>query len=81
MKYQKLKIDINYLIDNYGYDQNYLIKLITDLDFLKDSNIKNLYNFSQKGQDPFLLSLSSKIPNNDLIASFMSKDTQNDFFS
>ena len=75
------KIDINYLINKYGYDQNYLIKLITDLDFLKDSNIKNLYNFSQKGQDPFLLSLSSKIPNNDLIASFMSKDTQNDFFS
>ena len=75
------KIDINYLTEKYGYDKNYLIKLITDLDFLKDSNIKNLYNFSHKGQDPFLLNLSSKMPNSDLISSFMSKETQNDFFS
>ena len=84
MKYSNLvnigKIDINYLKDKYGYDKNYLTKLITDLDFLKDSNIKNLYHFSQKGQDPFLLTLSSKAQRTDLLSSAKSRETHSDLF-
>ena len=82
MKYSYLinigKIDMNYLKDKYGYDKNYLIKLINDLDFLRDSHLKNLYHFSEKGQDPFLISLSSKMKNTDIISSINSKETKND---
>ena len=85
MKYSNLitigKIDIDYLNNKYGYDKNYLIKLISDLDFLKDSNIRNLYHFSSKGQDPFLLSLSTKSYKTDLMSSAKSRETPNDFFS
>ena len=54
------KIDSNVLYESFGYDKDYLIKLINDLDFLKDSTLKELYYFSPKGEDPFLLSLTGK---------------------
>ena len=88
MKYSYLinigKIDINYLNDKFGYDKNYLIKLISDLDFLSESNLKNLYHFSPKGQDPFLLSISGTSQKNLLsntINSKNSKDNLDDFFT
>ena len=53
------KIDIDKLKNNYGYKEDYLIKMKNDLDFLTFSNINLIYNF--KINDPFLLSL---IPQN-----------------
>ena len=62
MRYEHLfnagKIDLDYLKQKYGFDKNYLLKLRTDLDFLKDTDIGDLYHFSQKGKDPFLVSIS-----------------------
>ena len=62
MRYENLlnagKVDLDYLKKKYGFDKNYLLKLKTDLDFLKDSDIGDLYHFSQKGKDPFLISIS-----------------------
>ena len=75
------KIDLNYLKDKYGYDKNHLIKLINDLDFLRDSHLNNLYHFSEKGQDPFLVSLSLKMSNTNIISSVNSKETKNEIFS
>lgn len=52
MRYEHLlnagKIDLEYLKQKYGFDKNYLMKLKTDLDFLKDTDIGDLYHFSQK---------------------------------
>ena len=85
MKYSNLinigKIDTNFLKEKYGYDKNYLIQLINDLDFLKNSNLKNLYHFSQKGQDPFLLSLSSKSEKANILSNSISRETKTDFFN
>ena len=85
MKYSNFinigKIDIDILNDKYGYDKNYLIQLINDLDFLKDSNLKHIYHFSEKGQDPFLLSLSSKSQKTNFLSNSISRETQNDFFT
>ena len=65
MKYDHLlnsgKIDVNYLKKEYGFDNNYLMKLKTDLDFLKGTDIGDLYHFSEKGKDPFLISISMKL--------------------
>ena len=76
MKYSYLinigKIDINYLCEVYGYNKHYLIKLIHDLNFLKDTNLKELYHFSEKGEDPFLLSLSGK---NETINNYKKKES------
>ena len=52
------KINIEILKEKYGYNEFYLSKLKNDLDFLRDSAINNLYHFSEKGGDPFLLSIS-----------------------
>ncbi len=76
MKYSYLvnigKIDINYLYEVYGYNKNYLIKLINDLNFLKDTNLKDMYFFSEKGEDPFLLSITGK---KDIISSYRNKES------
>ena len=76
MKYSYLinigKIDIDYLCEVYGYNKNYLIKLINDLNFLKDTNLKEFYHFNEKGEDPFLLSLTGK---KDLISSYRNKES------
>ena len=62
MRYEHLlnagKVDLDYLKQKYGYDKDYLMKLKTDLDFLKDTDIGDLYHFNPKGKDPFLVSLS-----------------------
>ena len=62
MRYEHLlnagKVDLEFLKKKYGFDKNYLLKLKTDLDFLKDTDIGDLYHFSQKGKDPFLISIS-----------------------
>ena len=66
MKYENLlnagKVDLDFLKKTYGYDNNYLMKLKTDLDFLKNTDIGDLYHFSQKGKDPFLISISIEVP-------------------
>ena len=78
MKYSYLinigKIDVNYLSEVYGYNKNYIIKLLNDLNFLKDTNnIKEIYYFSPKGEDPFLLSLTGE---KDLISNYKYKENE-----
>ena len=62
MRYEHLlnagKVDLDYLKVKYGFDKDYLLKLKTDLDFLKETDIGDLYHFSLKGKDPFLVSIS-----------------------
>ena len=55
---------MDFLKNKYGFDKNYLMKLKTDLDFLKDTEIGDLYQFSLKGKDPFLVNLSIEQNNN-----------------
>ena len=66
MRYDHLlnsgKVDLDFLKSKYGFDKNYLMKLKTDLDFLKDTEIGDLYQFSLKGKDPFLVNLSIEQP-------------------
>ena len=57
------KINLEFIKSKYGYDDKYLNKLKNDLDFLKDSAINELYHFSEKGGDPFLLCISDKCGN------------------
>ena len=53
------KIDLSKIkVNNFCFDYKYISTLKTDLDFLKYSSIKNLYNFDNFSNDPFLLSLS-----------------------
>lgn len=47
----------------YGYDKNYLIKMQYDLDFLKDTPLKDYFNFSELA-DPFLIALAERDNNN-----------------
>ena len=70
------KIDSNVLYESFGYDKDYLIKLINDLDFLKDSTLKELYYFSPKGEDPFLLSLTGK---KDLLSNYKNRDKESEY--
>ena len=62
MRYDHLlnagKVDLDFLKNKYGFDKNYLMKLKTDLDFLRETEIGDLYLFSSKGKDPFLVCLS-----------------------
>ena len=52
------KISLEFIKEQYGYNENYLKKLKNDLDFLRDSAINTIYHFSEKGGDPFLLCIS-----------------------
>ena len=53
------KIDLKKIkLENYSFDLKYLAEIKTDLNFLKYSSIRNLYNFNNIENDPFLLSLS-----------------------
>ena len=70
------KIDSNVLYEGFGYDKDYLIKLINDLDFLKDSTLKEMYYFSPKGEDPFLLSLTGK---KDLLSNYKNRDKESEY--
>ena len=49
------KIDINQMKNGNIFMMDYLLRIKNDLDFLKQSNISNLYHFSES--DPFFLSL------------------------
>ena len=57
------KINLEFIKNKYGYNNKYLSKIKNDLDFLKNSAINTLYNFSEKGGDPFLLNISDKCGN------------------
>ena len=54
------KIDINQMNNEYKFNNNYLIKLKSDTNFLVESSLVTLYNFSQFENDPFFLSLLKK---------------------
>ena len=57
------KINLEFIKNKYGFNDKYLSKIKNDLDFLKNSAINTLYNFSEKGGDPFLLQISDKCGN------------------
>ena len=54
------KINLKFIKHKYGFENNYLLKIKNDLDFLLYSQIGDLYNFSAKGGDPFLIYISDK---------------------
>ena len=54
------KINLEFIKKKYGFNDKYLVKLNNDLDFLKNTIIKKIYHFSEKGGDPFLLCISDK---------------------
>ena len=54
------KINLKFIKHKYGFENNYLLKIKNDLDFLLYSQIGELYNFSEKGGDPFLIYISDK---------------------
>ena len=51
------KYDLDKINKIYFFDKNYLIKMKFDLDFLKDTHLAELFDFSEES-DPFLLNLS-----------------------
>ena len=51
------KIDINQMEEDYKFDNYYLIKIKSDTNFLIDSSLNTLYDFSNLDDDPFFLSL------------------------
>lgn len=51
------KYDLDKINKIYCFDKNYLIKMKFDLDFLKDTHLAELFDFSEES-DPFLLNLS-----------------------
>ena len=59
------KIDINLMNNEYKFNVNYLIKIKSDTNFLSDSSLVTLYNFSNFENDPFFLSLLKKTEEND----------------
>jgi hypothetical protein len=65
----------------YGFDFNYLKKIKNDLDFLKDSEINNLYHFSPNGGDPFLLNISDKLKDPNDLQQYMSLPISNELLS
>ena len=59
----KLEIDINQMKEDYKFDNCYLIKIKSDTNFLSDTSLNTLYDFSNLEDDPFFLSLLSKSGN------------------
>lgn len=57
------KIDINQMKEDYKFDNCYLIKIKSDTNFLSDTSLNTLYDFSNLEDDPFFLSLLSKSGN------------------
>ena len=51
------KNDVNQMKNGYHFDYNYLLKIKKDSQLFNDSPLKNLYNFSKSGNDPFFLNL------------------------
>ena len=60
------KFDIEKINKAYLYDKNYLIKMSDDLNFLKNSNIKQFIFFDNEQIDPFFSNCSDNNNNNDL---------------
>ena len=58
------KIDINQISNENQFDYNYLAKVKTDTNFLLDTSLVTLYNFSNFENDPFFLSLLKKSEDN-----------------
>lgn len=54
------KININKMQNGYQFNNNYLIKIKSDTNFLINSFLRNIYNLSQFEDDPFFLSLLKK---------------------
>ena len=59
------KIDINQISNENQFDYNYLAKVKTDTNFLLDTSLVTLYNFSNFENDPFFLSLLKTTEGND----------------
>ena len=77
----KAKINMKIIKAKYGFDFNYLKKIKHDLDFLKDSEINNLYHFSPNGGDPFLLNISDKLKDPNDLQQYMSLPISNELLS
>ena len=77
----KAKINMKIIKAKYGFDFNYLKKIKNDLDFLKDSEINNLYHFSPNGGDPFLLNISDKLKDPNDLQQYMSLPISNELLS
>ena len=58
------KIDINQISNENQFDYNYLAKVKTDTNFLVDTSLVTLYNFSNFENAPFFLSLLKKSEDN-----------------
>ena len=77
----KSKINMKIIKAKYGFDFKYLRKIKNDLDFLKDSEINNLYQFSPNGGDPFLLNISDKLRDPNDLKQYMSLPISNELLS
>ena len=77
----KAKINMKIIKAKYGFDFRYLQKIKHDLDFLKDSEINNLYHFSPNGGDPFLLNISEKLKDPNDLQQYMSLPISNELLS
>jgi hypothetical protein len=77
----KAKINMKIIKTKYGFDFRYLQKIKHDLDFLKDSEINNLYHFSPNGGDPFLLNISEKLKDPNDLQQYMSLPISNELLS
>ena len=75
------KISLDFIKNKYGFDDKYLSKVKNDLDFLKDSSINNLYHFSEKGGDPFLLCISDKCGNKEDLKKYKQLSISNELLS
>jgi len=59
------KIDINQMSNENKFDYTYLAKVKSDTNFLIDTSLVSLYNFSNFENDPFFLSLLKTTEGND----------------
>jgi len=75
------KISLDFIKNKYGFDDKYLSKVKNDLDFLKDSAINDLYHFSEKGGDPFLLCISDKCGNKEDLKKYKQLSISNELLS
>ena len=57
------KIDINQMKEDYKFDNCYLIKIKSDTNFLSDTSLNTLYDFSNLEDDPFFFFFLSKSGN------------------
>ena len=75
------KYDIDLLSEKFNFDKNYLIKMKSELNFLKEGFAKFYFNI-ENDQTPFLLNASQKIenniPNNNYHIIPLKKDIEND---